>query len=86
MIVIRDKLGDELFEATVSLTEAIANKINYTKNNLEILKEIYEFFLFVISELNDHGKGRNLVSYLDRVDGLLSQWINHHNVIGNNNN
>ena len=86
MIVIRDKLGGELFEATVSLTKAITNKISYSKNNLEIIKEIFEFHLFVISELNDHGKGRNLVSYLDRVDGLLSQWINHHNVIGNNNN
>ena len=86
LIVIRDKVGDELFEATVSLTEAVTNKISYHKNNLEILKEIFEFHLFVISELNDHGKGKNLVSYLDRIDDLLYQWINHHNVIGNKNN
>ena len=86
MIIIRDKHGDELFEATVNLTEVITNKISYSKNNLEILKNILEFHLFVISELNDHGKGMNLVSYLDRIDCLLSQWISHHNVIGNINN
>ena len=85
LIVIRDKVGDELFEATVSLTEAITIKISYSKNNLDILK-IFEFHLFVTSELIDHGKGKNLVLYLDRIDGLLYQWINHHNVIGNNNN
>ena len=86
LIVIRDKVGDELFEATVSLTEAITNKISYSKSDIEILKKIFEFHLFVISELNDHGKGKNLVLYLDSIDCLLSQWINHHNVIGNNNN
>ena len=86
MIVIRDKVGDELFEATVSLTEVITNKINCSMSNLEILKAIFEFHLFVISEIIDHSKEKNLVSYLDRIDGLLSQWINHHNVIGNNNN
>ena len=83
MIVIRDKVGDELFEATVSLTESITNRISYSKNNLEFLKEIFEFHIFVISELIDHGKENNLVSYLDRIDALLSQWINHHGVIGN---
>ena len=83
MIVIRDKVGDELFEATVSLTEVITNKISYSKNNLGILKEVFEFHLFVISELIDHGKEKNLVSYLDRIDDLLYRWINHHKVIGN---
>ena len=76
-------MGDELFEATICLVEAIINKIqNYS--HLSILKETLEFHLYIISELSYHGKGKSLKCYLDKTDDLLCQWINHRNVIGSN--
>ena len=49
-----------------------------------ILKETFEFHLFVVSELYAHGKEESLKNYLDKTDDLLCQWVNHPNVIGSN--
>ena len=81
----RDKLGNKLFEATLSLVEAITNRVkSCSKSHLMILKETFEFHLFVVSELYVHGKEESLIHYLEKTDDLLCQWINHPNVIGSN--
>ena len=78
-------MGDELFEATLSLVEAITNNVQcYSKNNLTILEETFDFHLFVTSELYARDKEISIKCYLDKTDDLLSQWINHPNVIGSN--
>ena len=78
-------MGDELFEATLTLVEAITNSIqSCSKSHLMILKETFEFHLFVVSELYAHGKEESLKYYFDKTDDLLCQWINHPNVIGSN--
>ena len=67
----------------MSLVEAIINKIlSYSKSHVAILKETFEFHLYVLSVLTDHGKVDSLKVYLDITDTLLCQWIKNPNVIG----
>ena len=67
----------------MSLVEATVNKIlSYSKSHVAILKETFEFHLYVLSVLTDHGKVDSLKFYLDTSDALLCLWINNPNVIG----
>lgn len=70
--------GKYLFDASHLLIHALIKEItNCQRDHLNILQEMFSYFLDVISKICEHGNLEALDNYLEKAKDILCLWMNN---------